>query len=154
MLIRAASGQDLDAILLLYTTLFREMAELQPERLKKVEQDRAFIISTLSDDNFNLLVADDNSGNIKGFCIAQKKQTPPFNCLVQREYGYVIDLFVSPDVRGQGIGQELLAEMKKWAKENNFTHLELTVLSENISATKFYEREGYKEINKLMAITL
>ncbi|WP_244967802.1 GNAT family N-acetyltransferase [Xenorhabdus budapestensis] len=44
--------------------------------------------------------------------------------------------------------------MKRWAKENNYIHLELNVLSENVAATKFYEREGYKEISKLMAITL
>ncbi|PHM37826.1 GNAT family N-acetyltransferase [Xenorhabdus innexi] len=154
MIIRAASMQDVDDVLLLYKTLFSEMAELQPDRWKKVSQDREFIISTLRDDNFKLLVARDDNNNITGFCIAQKKQTPPFKCLVQRTYGYIIDVIVSQNVRSQGIGHKLLTEMNKWAQENNLTHLELSVLSENIAATKFYEREGYKEVNKLMAITL
>ncbi|MEX0445574.1 N-acetyltransferase family protein [Xenorhabdus sp. SGI246] len=154
MIIRTASIQDLDAISSLYNRLFSEMAALQPDRLREVEQDREFIISSINDDKFYLLVAEDDNGDIKGFCIAQENKTPPFNCLIPRNYGYVIDLVVSQDVRSQGIGQQLLTEMKRWAKENNYTHLELNVLSKNVAATKFYEREGYKEISKLMAITL
>ncbi|CDL85847.1 GNAT family N-acetyltransferase [Xenorhabdus cabanillasii] len=154
MIIRTASMQDLDAISSLYNILFSEMAALQPDRLRDVEQDREFIISSINDDKFYLLVAEDDNGNIKGFCIAQENKTPPFNSIIPRTYCYIIDLIVSRDVRSQGIGQQLLAEIKKWAKENNHTHLELNVLSENVAATRFYEREGYKEISKLMAITL
>ncbi|PHM29959.1 GNAT family N-acetyltransferase [Xenorhabdus budapestensis] len=154
MIIRTASMQDLDAISSLYNILFSEMAALQPDRLRDVEQDKEFIISSINDDKLYLLVSEDDNGDIKGFCIAQENKTLPFNCLIPRNYGYIIDLVVSQDVRGQGIGQQLLTEMKKWAKENNYIHLELNVLSENVAATKFYEREGYKEISKLMAITL
>ncbi|WP_047682946.1 MULTISPECIES: GNAT family N-acetyltransferase [Xenorhabdus] len=154
MIIRTASMQDLDAISSLYNILFSEMAALQPDRLRDVEQDREFIISSINDDKFYLLVAEDDNGDIKGFCIAQENKTPPFNCLIPRNYGYIIDLVVSQDVRSQGIGQRLLTEMKRWAKKNNYTHLELNVLSKNVAATKLYEREGYKEISKLMAITL
>ncbi|MDR0219724.1 MAG: GNAT family N-acetyltransferase [Enterobacteriaceae bacterium] len=154
MIIRTAVLQDLDAISALCNLLFTEMAALQPDRFKDVEQDRNFIISAINDDKFHSLVAEDNNGDIKGFCIAQKQTTPPYNAVIPRNYGYVIDLAVSRDVRSQGIGQQLLAEMKKWAQENHLTHLELTVLANNTAAIKFYEREGYQEISKLMAIKL
>ncbi|MDC9620564.1 GNAT family N-acetyltransferase [Xenorhabdus sp. XENO-7] len=154
MIIRAAFVQDIDAILSLYNVLFSEMAELQPDRLKGSEQDRDLIISYIDNNKFHLLVAEDDNGDIKGFSIAQEQNTPLFNCLIPRTYGYIFDLIVSQDARSQGIGQRLLAGMKKWAQENNYSHLELTVLSQNVEAIRFYEREGYNEINKLMVITL
>ncbi|MBD2811577.1 GNAT family N-acetyltransferase [Xenorhabdus sp. Vera] len=154
MIIRNGSMQDVEAILSLYSMLFKEMAVLQPDRMKSSEQDRDFIISCVSDDKFHLLVAENENTEIKGFSIAQEKKTLPFNCLIPRTYGYVIDLIVSPDVRSLGIGQKLLAEMKRWAQENYYSHLELTVLSQNVDAIRFYEREGYQEISKTMAIAL
>ncbi|MBC8946493.1 acetyltransferase [Xenorhabdus indica] len=149
MIIRTASMQDLDAISSLYNILFSEMAALQPDRLRDVEQDREFIISSINDDKFYLLVAEDDNGDIKGFCIAQENKTPPFNCLIPRNYGYIIDLVVSQDVRSQGIGQRLLTEMKRWAKKNNYTHLELNVLSKNVAATKRRNFMKGKVIKKL-----
>ncbi|MDC9596461.1 GNAT family N-acetyltransferase [Xenorhabdus anantnagensis] len=154
MVIRTASMQDIETILSLYNILFDEMAVLQPDRLKSTEQDRDFIVSGVNNDKFHLLVAEDENGAIKGFSIAQEQKTPPFNCIVPRTYGYVIDLVVSPDARNFGIGQKLLAGIKRWAQENHYSHLELNVLSKNIDAIRFYTREGYQEISRTMAIAL
>ncbi|WP_244967803.1 hypothetical protein [Xenorhabdus budapestensis] len=56
-------------------------------------------IPSINDDKFYLLVSEDDNGDIKGFCIARENKTPPFNCLIPRNYGYIIDLVVSQDVR-------------------------------------------------------
>lgn len=154
MIIRMATVQDIEAILSLYSILFSEMAALQPDRMQAAEQDRDFIVSNINNDKFHLLVAEDGNGNIKGFAIAQEQRTPPFNCLVPRTYGYVFDLMVSQDARNLGIGQKLLAGMKKWAQENHYSHLELSVLSQNVDAIRFYIREGYQEASRTMAMTL
>ncbi|KMJ46556.1 acetyltransferase [Xenorhabdus khoisanae] len=154
MIIRTASMQDVEAILSLYNVLFDEMAALQPDRLKATEQDRDFIVSNMDNGKFHLLVAEDENGSINGFAIAQEQKTPSFNCLVPRTYGHIFDLVVSRNVRSLGVGRKLLAEMQKWAKENGYSHLELSVLSQNIDAIRFYEREGYQEVNRTMAITL
>ncbi|MBI6549720.1 GNAT family N-acetyltransferase [Xenorhabdus lircayensis] len=154
MLIRAATMQDVEVILSLYYVLFCEMAVLQPDRLKATEQDRNFIVANVNNDKFHLIVAEDENGDIKGFAIAQEQKTPSFNCLIPRTYGYVFDLIVSQDARNLGIGQKLLAGMKKWAQENHYSHLELTVLSQNIDAIRFYERGEYQEVNRTMAIAL
>ncbi|PHM61379.1 GNAT family N-acetyltransferase [Xenorhabdus ishibashii] len=154
MIIRTATMQDIEAILSLYRILFSEMAALQPDRMQTAEQDRDFIASNINNDEFHLLVAEDENGSISGFAIAQEQKTPPFNCLVPRTYGYVFDLMVSPDARSLGIGQKLLAGMKKWAQENHYSHLELSVLSQNVDAIRFYIREGYREASRTMALTL
>ncbi|SFN98915.1 GNAT family N-acetyltransferase [Xenorhabdus japonica] len=150
MVIRTASMQDIETILSLYNILFSEMAALQPDRLQSTEQDRDFIVSSVNNDKFHLLVAEDENGAIRGFFIAQEQKAPPFNCIVPRTYGYVIDLVVSPDARSLGIGQKLLAGMKRWAQENHYSHLELSVLSKNVDAIRFYAREGYQEVSRTM----
>ncbi|MDC9589025.1 GNAT family N-acetyltransferase [Xenorhabdus sp. XENO-10] len=154
MVIRTASMQDIETILSLYNILFSEMSALQPDRLKSTEQDRDFIVSSVNNDKFHLLVAEDENGDIKGFSIAQEQKTLPFNCIVPRIYGYVIDLVVSPDARNLGIGQKLLAGIKRWAQENHYSHLELSVLSKNVDAIRFYAREGYQEVSRTMAVAL
>ncbi|OKP04802.1 GNAT family N-acetyltransferase [Xenorhabdus eapokensis] len=154
MIIKTATMQDIESILSLYRVLFSEMAALQPDRMQVAEQERDFIASNINNDKFHLLVAEDENGSIKGFAIAQEQTTAPFNCLVPRTYGYVFDLMVSQDARNLGIGQKLLAGMKKWAQENHYSHLELSVLSQNVDAIRFYIREGYQETSRTMALTL
>ncbi|WP_422824018.1 GNAT family N-acetyltransferase [Xenorhabdus entomophaga] len=154
MIIRTALIKDIEAILSLYYVLFSEMAALQPDRMKATEQDRDFIVSNVNNSKFHLLVAEDGDRSIKGFAIAQEQKTPSFNCLVPRTYGHVFDLVVSQDARNLGVGRKLLVGMQKWAKENGYSHLELSVLSQNVDAIRFYEREGYQEVNRTMAITL
>ncbi|OTA16429.1 streptothricin acetyltransferase [Xenorhabdus vietnamensis] len=154
MVIRTASMQDIEDILSLYNILFSEMAVLQPDRLQSAEQDRDFIVSSVNNAKFHLLVAEDENSVIRGFSIAQEQKTPPFNCIVPRTYGYVIDLVVNPNARNLGIGQKLLTGMKRWAQENHYSHLELSALSENVEAIRFYTREGYQEVSRTMAIAL
>ncbi|MDX7988281.1 GNAT family N-acetyltransferase [Xenorhabdus sp. 12] len=154
MVIRTASTQDIEAILSLYSVLFTEMSAMQPDRIQAAEQDRDFVISSINDDEYHLLVAEDENGEIKGFAIAQEQKSQPYNALVSRSYGYVIDLIVSRESRSLGIGQKLLAGMKEWAQKNNYSHLELTVLSKNTKAIQFYEREGYQDVSKVMSISL
>lgn len=38
----------------------------------------------------------------------------------------------------------LNSELDKWARENNLTRLELTVVSSNIVAKHFYEKNGFE----------
>lgn len=45
--------------------------------------------------------------------------------------------------RGCGIGKELFQRLDSWAKENDVTRLELTVICNNIIAKKLYEKNGF-----------
>ncbi|HEJ9485442.1 MULTISPECIES: GNAT family N-acetyltransferase [Proteus] len=153
IIIRKAILSDVEEINTLYTYLFNEMANLQPDRLKPGKQDEAFIINGIKNNKFHLLVAD-LDGKVVGFSMAQIQETPMFNCLVQRKYAYIYDIVVDPSVRSQGVGSLLLTAMKEWAKLEKMTHLELSVLAENGAAKRFYEREGLKEVSTVMAIAL
>ncbi|EMT6575583.1 MULTISPECIES: GNAT family N-acetyltransferase [Providencia] len=152
-MIREAIKNDVDSILSLYQILFSEMALLDPERLQPAEQAKEFIENAIIDDKFYVLVAEFN-GEIKGFCIAQQQAADPYSCIVPRNFGYIFDLVVDPNFRGEKAGQKLLTAMKAWAKSRQLSHLELSVLAQNHQAIKFYEREGLTEISRTMGITL
>ncbi|HGN1203086.1 TPA: N-acetyltransferase family protein [Providencia rettgeri] len=152
-MIREAIKNDVDSILSLYQILFSEMALLDPERLQPAEQAQEFIENAIIDDKFYVLVAEFN-GEIKGFCIAQQQIADHYSCIVPRNFGYIFDLVVDPNFRGEKAGQKLLTAMKAWAKSRQLSHLELSVLAQNHKAIKFYEREGLTEISRTMGITL
>lgn len=103
MLIREAIKSDVESILSLYQILFSEMALLDPERLQPAEQAGG-IENAIIDDKFYLLVAEFN-GEIKGLCIAQQQVSDPYNCIVPRNFGYIFDLVVDPNFRGEKQGK-------------------------------------------------
>ena len=54
---------------------------------------------------------------------------------------------IDKEFRNQGIGTRLLEFVKKYAKENGFTELRLTVNEENENAIHLYEKVGFKVRN-------
>jgi len=56
--------------------------------------------------------------------------------------GYLDCLYLTPEARNRGLGKRLLSI----AKDENPEGLSLWVLKENISAVRFYAREGFREI--------
>lgn len=73
----------------------------------------------------NLVYTDEN-GDIAGF--------------VSMVDDYLATIFVNPDKQGQGIGKELLNEVKR-----RHTIITLAVYSKNTQAIRFYEREGFEK---------
>ena len=55
-----------------------------------------------------------------------------------------VEMFVHPDVRGRGIGSELLAHALSWCTSNEYLQkLELSVISDNHRAISLYTRHGF-----------
>lgn len=59
-------------------------------------------------------------------------------------YSHVSDLVVSRSVRGLGIGQLLLRECERLAREAGQPRLRISVLAANEGAREFYDRLGFK----------
>lgn len=49
------------------------------------------------------------------------------------------------DYRGKKLGTKLFEEMERWARKNNVTRLDLTVLELNETAIGLYEKMGFKK---------
>lgn len=61
----------------------------------------------------------------------------------QKRIGLVV-IGVSPQNRKQGLGQHLLQEFERRARERNAHEVYLTVREENLQARKAYEKSGWK----------
>ena len=54
------------------------------------------------------------------------------------------ELYVVPDLRGRGLGSELLAAAEAAARERGAELLEINVDGDDTGARRFYERHGYR----------
>lgn len=60
---------------------------------------------------------------------------------------YLEDLYVKPEMRGKGIGKNMLSYLARLAKERNCGRLEWWCLDWNSSSVEFYKSLGAKPMN-------
>ncbi|MEJ2620528.1 MAG: GNAT family N-acetyltransferase [Candidatus Thiodiazotropha sp.] len=60
---------------------------------------------------------------------------------------WVEDVVVDASHRGQGIGQQLLTHINRWAKSQGIKRLQLVADRDNRSALDFYNSQGWRETN-------
>lgn len=70
------------------------------------------------------------------------------------KYAYMGFMYVDPEYRGQGIIQTIIEDLKTWAKSKNIFEARLEVYSDNASAIKAYEKNGFKKHMVEMKILL
>lgn len=67
----------------------------------------------------------------------------------QRHKGYIWGVYVSPELRGQGIGRDLLLEtLARAEKISGLEVIQLSVEEENLSAYRLYLRQGFVEYGR------
>ncbi len=57
--------------------------------------------------------------------------------------GEVVNIATHPDMRGRGIGGEIMAELLRYAREVGLTYITLEVRVSNETARRLYERNGF-----------
>lgn len=70
------------------------------------------------------------------------------NDLHEKPFGFMEDVFVNENFRGQGLGTELVIELIKVAKENKCYKLICTSRNEKLKVHVLYERLGFKDWGK------
>ncbi|MFD2114293.1 GNAT family N-acetyltransferase [Paenibacillus yanchengensis] len=153
MEIKLATNEDISQIEVLYEELFMKMSQFEPKYLQPAKQDVTFIKQTINNKDSDIIIASiDNC--IVAFLLIQALNTPPYTCLVKHKYAFITDIIVGHNYQSQGIGSALLVEAKKWAQDRKLNYLELSVLSENVGASLLYEKQGFKEVSKIMRYEL
>jgi GNAT superfamily N-acetyltransferase len=61
----------------------------------------------------------------------------------RRDLAVLWDIRVSPDVRGKGVGSELLRASEAWAVSKGCRQLKVETQNINVRACKFYEGHGF-----------
>lgn len=93
------------------------------------------IQNSIEDNDF--LVIAEVEGEIVGYLLAERGVPNRI-----KHTAYVVT-GVREKCRGCGIGKELFQRLDSWAKENDVTRLELTVICNNTIAKKLYEKNGF-----------
>jgi len=62
----------------------------------------------------------------------------------QDKTAHIYQMWVSPDVRGRGVGSLLLKNIIAWAKNSDLDHISLAVTTINLPAVKLYKAYGFE----------
>jgi GNAT superfamily N-acetyltransferase len=133
--IREALPGEVERVLGMYEWLFAPPGSVPPRW--DADHARSSIAAAIEDSESAVLVAE-HRGDLLGLCTAYLDM----NSVRFGPRCWVEDLAVSPDLRSQGVGKELLDAAKHWAHERGATHLELDSGDDRLDAHRFYEREG------------
>jgi GNAT superfamily N-acetyltransferase len=134
--VRAAEPGDIGALIAAYEWLFAPPGSVP----SAWDERRAAVALRQAMDSHDaaVLVAEDGVGAIAGFVTG-------YLDIHSVRFGYrcwVEDFAVDPVRRSKGIGKELLAAIRGWARERGASHLELDSANSRTDAHRFYEREG------------
>ena len=134
LVIRFATENDVPAIF----SLIKELAEF--EKLShQIKTDETELKQTLfGDDRFVEILIAEFDGQIVGQALFFKN----FSTFLGKPGIYLEDLYVKPEMRGKGIGKQLLDKIISIAKERNYGRVEWSVLDWNETAIDFYKKIG------------
>ena len=134
LIVRAAEARDVTAIAI----LIREFAEF--EKLSawcEVTEDDLHEAIFGKKSFVQSLVA--LSGDR---CVGYALFYPTFRSFRGERSIFLEDLYVTPDLRGKGLGFVMLREVAKYAKDEDFARMDWQALKWNAPAVKFYESIG------------
>lgn len=60
------------------------------------------------------------------------------------------DLYVEPDIRGQGVGSMLLEKAVEWGREEHAVRMQLGADMRNAPAISFYKSKGFMQSNLVL----
>lgn len=92
-------------------------------------------LTALADDELILLMARNKRGHAVG-CVSLMIQPKGF--------GELKRLFVAPEMRGQGVAEQLMVEIEMQARNNGLQHIRLETGLHHHAALRFYQRLGYQ----------
>jgi len=93
----------------------------------------------------------EEEGRILAHAFVQRIPKLPSPKALQRQYGYVSNVYTRPEYRDQGIGAELMKRVEEWARQENF---EFLLLWPSQRAVPFYVRAGYHPASEVLELRL
>lgn len=95
-----------------------------------------------------------NDGQVVGyvFCIITEIKGDPM--LRDAKTLHIEDVCVDESCRGGGVGSLLIEYVKTYARENDFTRIDLDVWEFNDRAREFYEKHGFSVQKRRMDLVL
>jgi GNAT superfamily N-acetyltransferase len=92
----------------------------------------------------------EQDGRKVGWVSAYEEHGELFIAEPERRHGFIAEIFVVPEARGQGHGKALIAACEAWSRERGHKLLTIGVLAKNAHAIRAYESAGYAPYTVLM----
>ncbi|WP_303979324.1 GNAT family N-acetyltransferase [Streptococcus danieliae] len=142
MSIRPAETKDVPAILSLLGEILAVHHQERPDIFKAsgskyTSQELDQIIAKAE----QMVFVYEEEGQILGHLFCQI-QEPHGNALQPIKTLFIDDLCVASTARGRGVGQQLFAFAKQYARDQDCYNLTLDVWTDNAAAVRFYQRLG------------
>lgn len=144
--VRNAILEDLDILVSLYQDYFKDLKscgityELNNDKLAGVIETRIRSRLTLA------AVAEREDGTIIGFVYCSILRIGnEFLCNGSSSVGFINDIYVSEQVRNQGIAASLLAYARKWLLDMDISAMEAQILVDNTASKAFFKKHGFGE---------
>ena len=150
--LRQARRDDRDALGALWVALLEEQAALDVRFAlaeDALERWRNDFPGWLHDERRRLTVAE-AEGELVGF-IAAQRWTPPPVYAEAREV-FIDEVYVRPEMRGQGVGTRLVEDTKAWAATLDADRLRLRMLEANEAGRRFWQRQGAEPLVTTLTI--
>lgn len=92
----------------------------------------------------------EQDGRKVGWVSAYEEHGELFITEPERRHGFIAEIFVAADARGQGHGKALIAACESWSRARGHALLTIGVLAKNAHAIRAYEGAGYEPYTVLM----
>lgn len=135
------TGGCSDVNLIKFSVLDKRQAEARLAELRAVDadldwmswDDHAYLLDLPGKWELSRLAEKD--GRVVGYAL----------CSAKGETFWLHRIAVGPDVRGGGVGSGFLREIERCARERGYAKVGLKTPTDNMSALRFYARNGYRE---------
>jgi GNAT superfamily N-acetyltransferase len=71
-----------------------------------------------------------------------------------RNFVELVDLYVTPQVRGKGVAQMLMKAGEDWARGRGADRIQLYVTATNLGAKRFYAKNGFVRTQEIWRLSL
>ena len=114
---------------------------------------RDYIFAIWNDPEKKIAVVE-RDGVVCGFAVLHHIVRPETPFMMERDFLDVDEFGVDAAHRRQGVGAELMAFIRDWAKAQGFDRLELNMWEFNEGALAFYEALGFTTYRRYMEIPI
>jgi len=153
MMIRLAEHKDMDQLVRMRWDFTNEYAEKKIEEIQYeafYRECRSFFSEVFNGDKWFIWVAD-IEGQILPHVYIQLIDKVPRPGRKTNPFLYMTNVYTLPDCRRKGIGSQILKEIEKWSKDNDY---EFIIVWPSDWSVDFYERNGYSLCKEPMELVL
>lgn len=153
MNVRIGTVEDIQIITRLHNQFNEMMAQLQSRDYLSISEDESWIRKNFQNTQLTYLLIE-AEGEVRGLILVESVETNRTTSSISQRYAYINQLVIAEQYRGYGYGHALLKSVKEWAKKRQLAYIQLNVLTNNVAALMFYEKEGFQDLQKIMRLSI